>query len=79
MFMEIKTCISLNGSISEFLDCEKGVRQGENLLPLLFVIYMNDLEHFLNMINGGSGINIDINDATVMIFFYKIISYIICR
>ena len=61
MFMEIKSCISLNGSTSEFLDCEKGVRQGENLLPLLFAIYMNDLENFLR-INGGSGINIDIND-----------------
>lgn len=65
--MEIKSCITLNGSTSEFFDCEKGVRQGENLSPLLFAIYMNDLENFLST-NGGSGINIDIDDATVMIF-----------
>ena len=77
MYMEIKSCITLNGSTSEFFDCEKGVRQGENLSPLLFAIYMNDLENFLST-NGGSGINIDIDDATVTIFF-KITSYIICR
>ena len=64
--MEIKSCITLNGSTAEFFYCEKGVRQGENLSPLLFAIYMNDLENFLST-NGGSGINIDIDDATVMI------------
>ena len=65
--MEIKSCITLNGSTSEFFDCEKGVRQGENLSPLLFAIYMKDLENFLST-NGCSGINIDIDDATVTIF-----------
>ena len=67
MYMEIKSCITLNGSTSEFFDCEKGVRQGENLSLLLFAIYMNDLENFLST-NGDSGINIHIDDGTVNFF-----------
>ena len=29
------------------LNCNVGVRQGENLSPLLFSLYLNDLEEFL--------------------------------
>ena len=34
-----------------------GVRQGENLSPLLFTLYMNDLEYFLSL-GGSSLINV---------------------
>ena len=33
MYTEIKSCILLNGVKSEYFNCEKGVRQGENLSP----------------------------------------------
>ena len=48
MYKQIKSCITVNGSTSGFFNCEKGVRQGENISPLLFAIYLNDLESFMS-------------------------------
>ena len=47
MYQNIKSCISYNGAISDYFPCENGVRQGENLSPFLFSLFLNDLEDFL--------------------------------
>lgn len=47
MYKNTKSRITVNGNFSEFFPCTVGVRQGENLSPLLFALYMNDLEQFL--------------------------------
>jgi hypothetical protein len=47
MYRGIKSKISMNGMSSDFFCCNVGVRQGENLSPFLFSIYINDLEEFL--------------------------------
>lgn len=36
----------MNGLSSEFFSCNVGVRQGENLSPFLFSLYIYDLEKF---------------------------------
>ena len=67
MYSEIKSCITINGISSVYFTCDKGVRQGENLSPLLFAIYLNDLENFMN-ISGCRGIETDVQDEEFMIF-----------
>ena len=47
MYGNIKSCVSVNGSISEYFSSTVGVRQGGNLSPLLFAFFLNDLEDFL--------------------------------
>ena len=62
MYTNIKSCISYNNQTSEYFKCEIGVRQGENLSPFLFSLFLNDLEDFIltKDIVGLSSISEDI-------------------
>ena len=51
MYDNIKSRIKHQNEFSAFFPSDCGVRQGENLSPLLFAIYLNDLESFL--LSGG--------------------------
>lgn len=48
MYENAKSCLKSNNNISDFFQCNIGVRQGENLSPLLFAIYLNDFQSFLS-------------------------------
>ena len=39
MYSDIKSCVSLNGDCSTFFYCKNGLRQGENLSPILFSLF----------------------------------------
>ena len=43
MYEQARSCVRANGENSEFFNSYKGVRQGENLSPILFSLYLNDL------------------------------------
>jgi hypothetical protein len=58
MYQNIKSCVSHNGNTSNFFSSEIGVRQGENLSPILFSLYLNDLQSYLEG-NGAVGIELD--------------------
>lgn len=61
LYSGIKSQVLINGCVSEYFSCNTGVRQGENLSPLLFSLYVNDLEEFLHD-QGCSPINVCNND-----------------
>jgi len=53
LYNDAKSCLRVNNDISEYFSASRGVRQGENLSPLLFSIYLNDLENYIKEESGG--------------------------
>ena len=41
LYQKTKACVRVNGEISDIFDSNIGVRQGDNLSPLLFIIFLN--------------------------------------
>ena len=47
MYANAKSCVKVDNECSGYFQCLSGVRQGENLSPLLFAVYLNDLQAFI--------------------------------
>ena len=47
MYKSAKSCVAINGLLNDNFSCLIGARQGKNLSPLLFSLYLNDLQDFL--------------------------------
>ena len=72
MYQGIKSCVSVNGKISTFFQCSMGVRQGENLSPFLFSIYLNDLEQYLRT-NNVVGIDCTLQTDELFMYFKLVV------
>ena len=48
LYARAKSCVKCNSDMSSFFNCNIGVRQGENLSPILFAIYLNDFQSTLS-------------------------------
>ena len=66
MYKDIKSCISSENDMSDFFSCNCGVRQGENLSPILFSLFLNDLEDFLNK-QGNEGLKFENPDLNIIL------------
>ena len=53
MYKSAKSCVAINGLLTDNCSCLIGVRQGENLSPLLFSLHLNDLQQFLHEAHMG--------------------------
>ena len=61
MYDCVKCCVRHCGNYSEFFEVSVGLKQGETLSPILFSLFIEDLELYLQG-RPGSGLNIkDIN------------------
>ena len=67
MYAGIKSSVSVQGEDSPFFACDCGVRRGENVSPVLFSIYLNDLESYL-LHENLAVVTININDNDIMIY-----------
>ena len=59
MYDGITSCVSVNGVSSDYFPSNIGVRQGENLSPFLFTIFLNDLETYLSQRQTHKGIELE--------------------
>ena len=58
LYQNTKACIKLNNKLSNSFNCNIGVRQGDNLSPLLFSLFINDFQGYLSdKYNGLSSLN----------------------
>ena len=75
LYQNIKSCITLNGSNSSFFDSFIGLRQGGNLSPVLFSIFLNDLESYLQSKSNG-GVDVELlNDDLYFYLKFTVLLY----
>ena len=66
IYMNAKSCVMVNNVPSEFFNVQCGVRQGENLSPLLFALFLNDMNDTIINDVPGLGTIIDVSVACNM-------------
>ncbi|XP_050392671.1 uncharacterized protein LOC126811173 isoform X1 [Patella vulgata] len=66
MYTNTSSYVRINSQTSVSFPCSSGVRQGDNLSPTLFNLYINDLARGLNELNKG----IDIGGRKVCVLLY---------
>lgn len=61
-------CVRVEGELSDSFGVTEGVLQGETLSPLLFILYLADIEQFLRT-RGLEGVNVDgVNDIMLLMY-----------
>ena len=67
IYQNVRSQVATHEGSTIFFPCLTGVRQGENLSPLLFSLYLNDLNHFLMSKNAG-GSTCEFNSEDIYIY-----------
>ncbi len=67
MYANNKSCVKCNGAISEFFQCNIGVRQGECISPVLFNLYINDIEQYFRD-RGHEGMDFEIFRQSLLLY-----------
>ena len=55
MYEKAQSCVKNDKYVSDYFSCNVGVRQGENLSPMLFAIFLNDFEFSISRQYNGLG------------------------
>ena len=66
MYDQIKSCVRFDDELSNFYRCHKGPVQGEALSPLIFLLFVNDIE--LDIIQNCH--SIQINQINLFLLMY---------
>ena len=72
MYSNIKSCIQVNNRKTDIFMSNIGVRQGENISPFLFYIFLNDLEEYFRSRNASGIECIEHHLDDSMVLYFKI-------
>ena len=81
LYQNTKACVKLNNELSRSFTCNIGVRQGDNLSPLLFAIFINDFEKYMSTKYSGLNTlnniftNVSTNDEILTLLKLYILLY----
>ena len=66
LYEKTKACVNVIGSPTHVFECRVGVRQGDNLPPLLFIVLLNDFQAFVA--SKFTGLQLDVLAQNVQCF-----------
>ena len=67
MYSTIKSSVKYNNNFSDFFESPVGLLQGEITSPILFSLFIDDLELFLQ---NNSSCGLSINDMTLILLLF---------
>ena len=68
-YENLEACVRVNGQLTDWFSVTSGVRQGDNLAPTLFAIFVNDIAADINGLNLGVPI---LKDECLSILTFKL-------
>jgi retron-type reverse transcriptase len=66
MYKQTKSCVKIENKLTHFFESRLGVKQGDNLSPNLFKIFINSLPDYLEKTNN----TISIEDKSIQCLMY---------
>ena len=57
LYSQLQSCVRVNDNFTDWFSISSGVRQGDNLAPTLFAVFINDLANEINMTQCGVSVS----------------------
>ncbi|MEW8544974.1 MAG: reverse transcriptase family protein, partial [Candidatus Thiodiazotropha sp.] len=76
MYSQLKSCIKVNGGLTNFFECGIGTRQGCISSPIIFSLFINDLVSYLRSnCDNGVFVSNEIEDILALMFADDVSSF----